>query len=136
MEKTTTKPDYFMQDKTGKFAGLHVILDLYKSIGLDSPTFVNDGLIEAAKAANATILHSHVHHFGEASGVSGVVVLAESHISVHTWPEHQYAAFDVFMCGNTDPDKAIAHLIDHFQSQQPKIRKIRRGDMIYANLDQ
>ena len=57
-------------------------------------------------AAKATLLHIHLHHF-QPSGVSGVAVLAESHISVHTWPEKGFAAFDVFMCGDAEPRKAL-----------------------------
>ena len=60
-------------------------------------------LIDAVKAAGATLLHIHLHTFSEGGGISGVAVLAESHISVHTWPEKGYAAFDVFMCGDAEP---------------------------------
>ena len=58
-------------------------------------------------AAKATLLHIHLHHFSEGGGISGVAVLAESHISVHTWPERAFAAFDIFMCGNTEPHRAM-----------------------------
>jgi len=61
----------------------------------------------AVKEAGATLLHIHLHTFSDGGGVSGVAVLAESHISVHTWPEKGYAAFDVFMCGDAQPRKAL-----------------------------
>ena len=54
-------------------------------------------------ATGATILHGHFHHFGPNSGVSGVLVLAESHVSIHTWPERDYAALDIFVCGDCNP---------------------------------
>jgi len=57
-------------------------------------------LREAVLQAGATLLHIHLHHFTPNGGISGVAVLAESHISVHTWPERNFAAFDVFMCGD------------------------------------
>jgi len=61
----------------------------------------------ACEAAGATILHSHFHKFGDGDGVTGIVVLAESHASVHTWPEYEYAAVDIFMCGGCDPQVAL-----------------------------
>jgi len=60
-------------------------------------------LVTAATAGGATVLQAHFHPFGAGMGITGVVLLAESHITVHTWPEHDYAAFDVFMCGNCQP---------------------------------
>lgn len=65
---------------------------------------------EAASLAGATILGAFLHPFGQSFGVTGFLVLAESHISVHTWPEHDYAAFDVFMCGDTFPQAAVDHI--------------------------
>lgn len=65
---------------------------------------------EAASLAGATILNAFLHPFGQSFGVTGFLVLAESHISVHTWPEHDYAAFDVFMCGDTSPQAAVDHI--------------------------
>jgi len=56
------------------------------------------------------LLHIHLHHFSHNGGVSGVAVLAESHISVHTWPERDYAAIDVFMCGHTSPVEVSEHM--------------------------
>jgi S-adenosylmethionine decarboxylase len=67
-------------------------------------------LRDAAEAAGAQVLHSHFHGFGEGMGVTGVVLLAESHISIHTWPEDGFAAADIFMCGKTDPQRALAIL--------------------------
>ena len=65
---------------------------------------------EAADLAGATILGAFLHPFGQNFGVTGFLVLAESHISVHTWPEYDYAAFDVFMCGDTEPQAAVDHI--------------------------
>jgi S-adenosylmethionine decarboxylase len=67
-------------------------------------------LVEAAREAGARLLDVRVHHFGEGLGITGVALLAESHISIHTWPEHAYCAVDVFVCGRADPNKAIDSL--------------------------
>ena len=86
-----------------RFAGTHLLVDLWGASRLDDPDHIDAALREAALAAGATILHSHFHHFTPNGGVSGVVVLAESHISIHTWPERNFAAVDIFMCGACDP---------------------------------
>ena len=75
---------------------------------LDDIAFIETTLRQAVQLSGATLLHIHLHHFTPNAGVSGVAVLAESHISIHTWPERQYAALDVFMCGDADPYRAIA----------------------------
>ena len=95
-----------------EYAGAHVILDLYGVCPelLQNDTRLSDIMQEAAGNSDATILHSHFHHFGPGFGVTGVMILAESHISIHTWPEKNYASVDIFMCGKCDPRLAAAHL--------------------------
>ena len=84
-------------------------------------------MIDAAKKAHATIVDDKFHHFSP-FGVSGVVVIAESHLAIHTWPEYRYAAVDVFTCGDTlKPEVAAIHLAQVFQSQNPSIHEIKRG---------
>ena len=80
-------------------AGVHLIVDLYEAQHLDDIDHIEATLRRCVQAASATLLHIHLHHF-QPNGVSGVAVLAESHISIHTWPEAGYAALDVFMCGS------------------------------------
>src|SRR6201985_1597770 len=89
------------------FAGSHLIIDLWEAEGLGDRDRIEQALIDAVNAAGATLLHIHLHTFTDGGGISGVAVLAESHISVHTWPEKGYAAFDVFMCGDAEPRKAM-----------------------------
>jgi len=84
-------------------------------------------LPDAALRAGATILHSHFHHFTPNGGVSGVVVLAESHISIHTWPERSFAAVDIFMCGACDPHDAVPVLRAAFQPDRVDLNEERRG---------
>jgi len=96
--------------------GTHIIIDILTEATdkLASVEFLEKMLIDAAKACGATILDGKFHHFGEGFGVTGVLLLAESHITIHTWPEDGYAAIDVFMCGQCDPHKAIAVFDDAF----------------------
>ncbi len=125
-----------VQEKPGKktqeleensFLSLHVTADFH------SPTFVDDAkemekiLYGAAKAANNTPLQVTVYKF-PVQGITGVILLAESHIAIHTWPEHEYMAVDIFTCGKeTKPIRALEYLKEVFQPKQVKIRHIRRG---------
>ena len=88
---------------------------------------IENALLDGARKAGATILHSYMHPFGEGMGVSGVVVLAESHISIHTWPERNYAAIDLFMCGKADPYKAIPSLKAAFTPTAVQVSESKRG---------
>jgi S-adenosylmethionine decarboxylase len=81
----------------------------------------------AAEAAGATILHGHFHHFSPNGGVSGVLVLAESHISIHTWPERDYAAIDLFMCGACDPYASIPAIKQAFRPERVLLGEQKRG---------
>ena len=72
-------------------------------------------------------MHVHLHRFGKQQGISGVAVLAESHLSVHTWPERNYIAFDMFMCGDTDPINASEYLVSALKPKKKKITIIKRG---------
>ena len=82
---------------------------------------------KAAKVAGATVLHVHLHHFKQGGGISGVAVLAESHISVHTWPERDFAAFDVFMCGDAKPESAISVFNEAFNPEKINVSEHLRG---------
>lgn len=81
----------------------------------------------AATAAGATILHSHFHPFGIGQGITGVVLLAESHMSIHTWPEQQFAAVDIFMCGDSRPEEALAVVRTAFEPLQCSVQTVRRS---------
>ncbi|MCH4024984.1 MAG: adenosylmethionine decarboxylase [Acetobacter fabarum] len=119
--------DYFVEKDGEKFAGTHLLVDMWGATNLDNPAKIDSTLCEAALAAGATILHSHFHHFTPNGGVSGVVVLAESHISIHTWPERNFAAVDIFMCGACDPHLAIPVMQSLFQAEQLDVSEERRG---------
>lgn len=119
--------DYFTTKDGETFAGLHLLIEVWGSKKLTDPRFIDQTLCEAAKAAGATILHSHMHHFSPFDGVSGVVLLAESHISIHTWPEREYAAIDIFMCGECDPHLAVPVIKSGFEGKKIFVQEHRRG---------
>jgi S-adenosylmethionine decarboxylase len=119
--------DYFQERDGQRFAGLHLLLDLWGATNLRDPETIDRALREAAVEANATILHSHFHHFSPDGGVSGVVVLAESHISIHTWPERDFAAIDIFMCGACDAYKSVPVLEAAFRPSSMQLSEQRRG---------
>ena len=123
----TVEKDYFVHRDGLRFAGVHLLVDLWGAANLTDPDHIDAVLREGALAAGATILHGHFHHFSPNGGVSGVLVLAESHVSIHTWPERDYAAIDIFMCGDCDPYKAIAALKRGFQPERVQLAEHKRG---------
>lgn len=119
--------DYFIEQDGVRYAGNHVLVELWEASNLDDPKVIEDALLQGAVDAGATVLHSHFHHFSPYSGVSGVVVLAESHISIHTWPEKDYAAIDIFMCGDCDPHDALPAIKRAFQPGETEVQHHKRG---------
>jgi len=106
--------------------GLHLLIDLQGCIGLTDAAFLEEVLRGAAAAAEATVIGASFHHFG-GGGVTGVVLLAESHISIHTWPEHDFAALDIFMCGTARPDLARAHIEARLSPARSTVTEVSRG---------
>jgi S-adenosylmethionine decarboxylase len=124
------RKDYFVERDGVRFAGTHLLIDLWDANNLADPEHIDTALREAAVTAGATILHSHFHHFTPNGGVSGVVVLAESHISIHTWPERSFAAIDIFMCGACDPHESIPVLRRAFTPGRIDLNEERRGRVV------
>jgi S-adenosylmethionine decarboxylase len=114
-EAPEDRKDFFIKRDGARFAGTHLIVDLYEAERLDDMAYVEETLRACVAAAGATLLHLHLHHFTPNGGISGVAVLAESHISIHSWPECGYAAFDVFMCGDAEPQRAVEVLRTAFR---------------------
>jgi len=121
--------DHFIVRDGKEYAGTHLIIDLWGAQRLDDLELMENTLREAVEQAGATLLHIHLHHFTPNGGISGVAVLAESHISVHSWPERDFAAFDVFMCGDAEPEKAIAVLEAAFTPTRVVVDTLLRGDV-------
>ena len=119
--------DFFIIRDGVRYAGTHLIIDIYGAERLDELPHVETALRAAVDAAGATLLHIHLHHFTPNGGISGVAVLAESHISIHTWPECGYAALDVFMCGEALPHETIEILREAFSPDQIAVEEHMRG---------
>jgi S-adenosylmethionine decarboxylase len=111
-------------------AGIHLLADFHgiAAARLMSCEAIDALLRLAAEAAGATILHSHFHSFGPQQGVTGVLLLAESHISIHTWPEFGFAAADIFMCGAAAPQLALDVIHSALAPRSREVRTIARGD--------
>jgi len=110
--------------------GIQHIVEFYRC----SRSIISDGkqvekvTLEAARLANATIIESIFHKFSP-QGISGVILIAESHLTIHTWPEHCYAAVDFFSCGVLDHKAAIAHMQKEFEAVKRSIETFKRGDL-------
>ena len=126
VEPAAQREDHFALRNGVRCAGVHLIIDLHGAEGLDDIDLVEATLRRCVDAAQATLLHMHLHHF-QPNGVSGVAVLAESHISIHTWPDAGYAALDVFMCGKAEPDACIPILRHAFKAGRVVVSELLRG---------
>jgi S-adenosylmethionine decarboxylase len=119
--------DRFVERNGLRYAGSHLIIDLWDCENLDDAGLIELALRRAVQAAGATLLHLHLHAFEAGGGVSGVAVLAESHISIHTWPERSYAAIDVFMCGTAVPHEVVPILRHAFKARRIAVFEHMRG---------
>ena len=106
--------------------GKHLIADFYGASFQSDIKSIEQALRSAAEQAGATVLDVVLHEFPDNNGITGVAVLAESHISIHSWPEHDYIAFDVFMCGEADPQIALQWLIEFFKPAKVATQVINR----------
>lgn len=115
--------------------GTHLLLELRDC----NPEILKDlekvksFMVSAVKEAKATVIEVSFHEFNP-FGISGVVVIAESHMSIHTWPEYRYAAVDIFTCGEViKPEVAAAYLIREFECKNPSIVEVKRGILSHKN---
>lgn len=108
--------------------GRHLLIELWGCRrATNDCDAVRRAIVESVAAIRATILNLHVHAFSP-YGVTGVAVLAESHLSIHTWPEHGYVAADVFTCGDTaEPKAAVEVLRAAFQAEHAEMQQLLRG---------
>lgn len=126
------RDDHFIRKDGKVFAGTHLIIEVVDGHGLDDENRIQDAFRACVEQCGATLLHIHTHKFSP-QGVSGVAVLAESHISVHTWPEIGYGAFDVFMCGDATPWKSVEVLRQAFEAGEVRVRELLRGEEVVAS---
>lgn len=116
--------------------GKHFLVEYYKCNTdiLDNQVRIQNTLLDAATMCGATVLEYSFHKFSP-QGVSGVVVIAESHLSIHTWPEYGYSAVDIFTCGTTvDPWIAYKHIKNELGSEETVVREIERGEIKISEL--
>jgi len=116
--------------------GRHLLIELFDC----DPDVINNleavkgALVEAARRAQATIVDVVFHEFNP-FGISGVVVIAESHLSIHTWPEYRYAAVDIFSCGDVlQPEVAASYLVEQFAAERTSIVEMQRGMFLNSSL--
>ncbi|MEE9357661.1 adenosylmethionine decarboxylase [Candidatus Vondammii sp. HM_W22] len=107
--------------------GRHLIIECQGQHAHLSEKELERLLVSAAKAGSASVLQAYFHPFGTGKGITGVVLLAESHMTVHTWPEHNYAAFDVFMCGDCRPLRAADVITSACAGAVTSVQAIDRG---------
>ena len=118
-----------------KTLGRHLIAELFDCPQemLQDVDVVQEILVAAARVSGATVVQVAFHEFSP-FGVSGVVVISESHLSIHTWPEHHFAAVDVFTCGDAmKPEMAIEYMVDCFRCQYPTVVEVKRGALPAAS---
>lgn len=117
-----------MPEPAPPYDGRHLLADLHGCRGLDDVALVEAALRAGAEAAGATVLDIRLHGFGPGQGVTGVALLAESHISIHSWPEHGYAAIDIFLCGRRhDLGAALSAIAERLDAAEVRETMIARG---------
>ena len=118
-----------MPETTRAPLGRHILVEFYRCdpAALNDAALIRSAMEEAALRARATVVSSHVHHFSP-QGISGVVIIAESHLTIHTWPEKLYAAVDIFTCGSDLlPHDAVSYLETALGSGQVSVVEMKRG---------
>ena len=113
--------------------GKHLIADFSGALYQTDIKKIEHALGSAAQAAGAVVLNVIAHRFPDSDGVTGVAILAESHISIHTWPEHDYIALDIFMCGNSDPQTALDWLTEFFEPKKVETQLVKRNTLLAAH---
>ena len=114
--------------------GRHLLLELFDCDldAINNLEAVKSTLVEAARRAQATIVDVVFHEFNP-FGISGVVVIAESHLSIHTWPEYRYAAVDIFSCGDVlQPEVAANYLVEQLGAERTSVVEMQRGMFMNA----
>ncbi len=122
------RKDYFCERDGIRFAGTHLIVDVLNGTRLDDIGHIEQTFRKCIEVSGATLLHIHLHHFTPNGGVSGVAVLSESHISIHSWPEYGYAALDIFMCGHANPHLAVEVIRQAFEPEEMIVKELLRGE--------
>jgi len=129
------RKDYFCKRNGIRFAGTHLLVDVLNGTRLDDLGHIERTFRKCIEVSGATLLHIHLHHFTPNGGVSGVAVLSESHISIHSWPEYGYAAIDIFMCGHAKPHLSIDVIRQAFEPEDIIVKEELRGQEAATQLE-
>jgi S-adenosylmethionine decarboxylase len=128
-KKTKRSIQWVQKTKEQKYAGIHLIVEFWQGKKINSSKKVEQLLLSAVKKAKSTPLKIIIHKF-EPQGITGVVLLAESHLALHTWPEIDYIALDIFTCGDKSrPYKALDYLKKELKPKKVEITEVKRGKM-------
>jgi S-adenosylmethionine decarboxylase len=119
-----------MSPERHEAAGTHLLIDLWGASRLDQMETVRTALVDATTACGATLVELTLHGFAPSQGITGLALLAESHISIHSWPEHGYAAVDIFVCGSCDPYRVIPVLQAAFNPERVEVNEQFRGRLM------
>ena len=123
----TNAREYCGQEDDLKYTGVHLLIELWTKHFLDDSNRIREIIIKAINTCGATMLGIDLHVFTPNGGISGVAILQESHLSIHTWPEYDYAAIDLFVCGTINPHLAVPVITDEFKPFKIDVQEIRRG---------
>jgi len=127
LKKTKRSVQWVKENKTKKCSGIHLIAEFWNGEIVEDVSRMKKILVAAVKKANNTPLEIIIHKF-QPQGMTGIVLLAESHIAIHTWPEFNYIALDIYTCGDKgNPIKSLEYLKKEFKPKKVKIKKIKRG---------
>lgn len=126
-QKTKRSIQWVILNRKQKYSGIHLIAEFWYGKNIEDPKELEKILIGAVRETNNTPLNITVHKF-QPQGITGIVLLAESHLAIHTWPEFNYTAIDIFTCGDkANPEKALEYLKEVLQPKRVEIKKIKRG---------
>lgn len=107
--------------------GRHFLVELWEAKNLDQPQIVEDALVEGVRASGGTLLDTKIVPFPNGA-CSGIAIIAESHMSIHTWPEYGYAAVDLFTCSSDmDADAVLDVLRKYFEAGRIQVVEVKRG---------
>ena len=126
-QKTKRSIQWVILNRRQKYSGIHLIAEFWRGKKIEDPKELKKILLGAVKQAKNTPLDVAIHKF-QPQGITGIVLLAESHLAIHTWPELDYIAIDIYTCGDkANPEKALEYLKEKFQPKKVEIKKIKRG---------
>ena len=109
--------------------GTHLLIDLFTNSDLTDAALMKETIVAAVDVAGATLLEYRWHSFGDGAGITAIALLGESHMSVHTWPERQFAAFDLFTCNlDVNADNVIDIIKNAYPAKSLTVSRILRGE--------